>query len=96
MYLGQVVETTTTPALYAKPAHPYTEALMSAAPDPDPERRAQRIVPTGDPPSPESPPPGCRFHPRCSKIMHRCPVEPPATRDIGTAGVPHLVNCHLY
>jgi len=96
MYLGHVVETTTTPALYAKPAHPYTEALMSAAPDPDPERRAQRIVLSGDPPSPESPPSGCRFHPRCPKVMDRCRVDFPATRDIGRDGVRHLVNCHLY
>ena len=96
MYLGHIVETTTAPALYARPAHPYTEALMSAAPDPDPERRAQRIVLSGEPPSPETPPPGCRFHPRCPKVMEQCKSVAPATRDIGGSGVPHLVNCHLY
>jgi oligopeptide/dipeptide ABC transporter ATP-binding protein len=96
MYLGHIVETTAAEALYAKPAHPYTEALMSAAPEPDPERRAQRIVLSGDPPSPESPPPGCRFHPRCPKVMEQCKSIPPATRDIGANGLRHLVNCHLY
>jgi oligopeptide/dipeptide ABC transporter ATP-binding protein len=96
MYLGRVVETTTTPALYAKPAHPYTQALMSAVPAPDPERRSQRIVLTGEPPSPESPPPGCPFHPRCPQAMERCRTEVPAPREIGPAGAPHQVSCHLY
>src|SRR5262249_50139212 len=68
MYLGHIVEMTTATSLYAKPAHPYTEALMSAAPEPDPERRAQRIVLSGDPPSPESPPPGCPFHPPPARL----------------------------
>jgi oligopeptide/dipeptide ABC transporter ATP-binding protein len=96
MYLGHIVEMTTATALYAKPAHPYTEALMSAAPEPDPERRAQRIVLSGEPPSLEAPPPGCRFHPRCPKVMDRCRTDPPATRSIGNGDVRHLVNCHLY
>jgi len=96
MYLGHIVEMTTATALYAKPAHPYTEALMSAAPEPDPERRAQRVVLSGDPPSPEAPPPGCRFHPRCPKVMEHCKSLPPETREIGRDGVRHLVNCHLY
>jgi oligopeptide/dipeptide ABC transporter ATP-binding protein len=96
MYLGHIVEMTTATALYAKPAHPYTEALMSAAPEPDPERRAQRIVLSGEPPSPEAPPPGCRFHPRCPKVMDRCRTDPPATRSIGGSDIRHLVNCHLY
>jgi len=96
MYLGRVVELTTTPALYARPAHPYTQALMSAAPAPDPERRSQRIVLTGEPPSPEAPPSGCPFHPRCPQAMERCKTEVPVERDIGTAGVPHQVSCHLY
>jgi peptide/nickel transport system ATP-binding protein len=96
MYLGRVVELTSTPALYAKPAHPYTQALMSAAPEPDPERRSQRIVLTGEPPSPESPPPGCPFHPRCPQAMERCKSEVPVLRDIGAAGALHAVSCHLY
>ncbi len=96
MYLGRVVELTSTPALYAKPAHPYTQALMSAAPAPDPERRRQRIVLGGEPPSPESPPPGCPFHPRCPQAMERCKSEVPVLRDISTPGAPHHVSCHLY
>ncbi|MGE0119534.1 MAG: ABC transporter ATP-binding protein [Dongiaceae bacterium] len=96
MYLGRVVETTDTAALYARPAHPYTEALMSAVVEPDPARRAQRIVLQGDPPSPESPPTGCSFHPRCPKMMERCAREPPLLRNIGADGAPHRVSCHLY
>jgi oligopeptide/dipeptide ABC transporter ATP-binding protein len=96
MYLGRVVELTATPALYAKPAHPYTQALMSAAPVPDPERRSQRIVLTGEPPSPESPPPGCPFHPRCPQAMERCKSEVPVLQDIGASVAPHRVSCHLY
>jgi len=96
MYLGRVVELTSTPALYAKPAHPYTQALMSAAPAPDPERRSQRIVLPGEPPSPESPPPGCPFHPRCPQAMERCRSDVPVLRDIGASGAPHDVSCHLY
>src|SRR5262249_7104419 len=96
MYLGQVVEMTSTPALYAKPAHPYTQALMSAAPAPDPERHSQRIVLAGEPPSPESPPPGCPFHPRCPQAMERCKSDLPALRDIGAPSAPHQVSCHLY
>jgi len=96
MYLGRVVELTSTPALYAKPAHPYTQALMSAAPAPDPEHRSQRIVLAGEPPSPESPPPGCPFHPRCPQAMERCKSEAPVLRDIGSPSAPHRVSCHLY
>jgi oligopeptide/dipeptide ABC transporter ATP-binding protein len=96
MYLGRVVETTTTAALYAKPAHPYTQALMSAVVEPDPARRTQRIVLQGDPPSPESPPPGCAFHPRCPKAMERCPRDVPVLRNIGPDGSAHHVSCHLY
>ena len=96
MYLGRVVELTSTAALYAKPAHPYTQALMSAAPAPDPEQRSRRIVLTGEPPSPESPPPGCPFHPRCPQVMERCKSEVPALQDIGQSGAQHRVSCHLY
>jgi oligopeptide/dipeptide ABC transporter ATP-binding protein len=96
MYLGRVVETTTTSALYARPAHPYTQALMSAVVEPDPTRRAQRIVLQGDPPSPESPPAGCTFHPRCPKVMQRCRSDVPILRNIGPDGAAHHASCHLY
>jgi oligopeptide/dipeptide ABC transporter ATP-binding protein len=96
MYLGRVVETTATSALYAKPAHPYTQALMSAIVEPDPTRRAQRIVLQGDPPSPESPPAGCTFHPRCPKVMERCRRDVPILRNIDAGGAPHHASCHLY
>jgi peptide/nickel transport system ATP-binding protein len=96
MYLGRIVELADTADLYGRQSHPYTEALISAVPEPDPDRRRQRIVLSGDPPSPESPPPGCPFHPRCPKVMERCHSEVPAERDIGRDGRRHLVRCHLY
>jgi oligopeptide/dipeptide ABC transporter ATP-binding protein len=96
MYLGRVVETAATSALYARPAHPYTQALMSAIVEPDPTRRAQRIVLQGDPPSPESPPPGCTFHPRCPKVMERCRSDVPILRNIDAGAAPHYASCHLY
>ncbi|HEX9769940.1 MAG TPA: oligopeptide/dipeptide ABC transporter ATP-binding protein, partial [Kiloniellales bacterium] len=73
MYLGRIVETTDTERLYRRPAHPYTEALISAVPQPDPERDRSRIVLSGDIPNPESPPTGCPFHPRCPKVLAVCP-----------------------
>jgi oligopeptide/dipeptide ABC transporter ATP-binding protein len=96
MYLGRIVETAPAARLYARPSHPYTRALISALPQPDPERRRERIVLPGDPPSPERPPPGCPFHPRCPSAMPRCGTEEPAVRDIGTPAESHLVACHLY
>ncbi len=96
MYLGRIVETADTDRLYTKPGHPYTQALISAVPQPDPEARRARIVLGGDIPNPESPPPGCPFHPRCPKVMDRCRAEAPAPRDIGPGGPPHLVACHLH
>jgi oligopeptide/dipeptide ABC transporter ATP-binding protein len=96
MYLGQLVEVGTAAAIYEQPAHPYTRALLSAIPQPDPLRRSQRIVLEGDVPSPEDPPPGCPFHPRCPQAMDRCRTEPPLERDLGSAGSPHRVRCHLY
>jgi len=96
MYLGRIVETTDTDNLYRRPAHPYTEALISAVPQPDPERDRTRIVLSGDIPNPESPPLGCPFHPRCPKVMDHCRAKLPKTRNIGTDGRPHLVSCHLY
>ncbi len=96
MYLGRIVETTDTESLYRQPAHPYTEALISAVPQPDPERDRTRIVLSGDIPNPESPPSGCPFHPRCPKVMATCPDALPSLKDIGDTAHPHLVACHLY
>jgi peptide/nickel transport system ATP-binding protein/oligopeptide transport system ATP-binding protein len=96
MYLGRIVETADTESLYRNPSHPYTRALISAIPQPDPARRRERIVLGGDIPSPEHPPAGCRFHPRCPQAMERCRSEVPRTTDLGAAGKPHLVDCHLY
>jgi oligopeptide/dipeptide ABC transporter ATP-binding protein len=96
MYLGQLVEMGDAASLYEKPAHPYTQALLSAIPQPDPDRRRQRIVLAGDVPSPEHPPAGCPFHPRCPQAMDRCRREVPQERNLGTAARPRLVRCHLY
>ena len=96
MYLGRIVETAETAALYRRPAHPYTEALMSAVPEPDPEHRRERIILAGDAPNPEDPPPGCPFHPRCPKAFARCQNEAPAVVDLGSPSSSHLVSCHLH
>ncbi len=87
---------TDTESLYRQPAHPYTEALISAVPQPDPERDRTRIVLSGDIPNPESPPSGCPFHPRCPKVLASCPDALPPLKDIGDAAHPHLVACHLH
>jgi len=94
MYLGEIVETGPTSELFARPQHPYTEALLSAAPVPDPdrERRRTRIVLKGDVPSPVSPPPGCPFHPRCPYVFDRCRTEKPALK-ADTSG--RASACHL-
>ena len=96
MYLGQIVEITDTERLYREPRHPYTEALISAVPQPDPERRRSRIVLSGDIPNPESPPSGCHFHPRCPRAMNECSIQAPVPVDIGARGRPHRVCCNLY
>src|SRR5271170_5691716 len=78
MYLGVVVETADTNALFTQPLHPYTQALLSAIPIPDPELKRERVVLQGDVPSPAAPPPGCRFHTRCPAVMPVCSkIEPP-------------------
>jgi oligopeptide/dipeptide ABC transporter ATP-binding protein len=96
MYLGRVVEMAETAELYRRAAHPYTEALISAIPQPNVEGRRERIILAGDAPNPEEPPPGCPFHPRCPKAFERCSREVPPAIEIGTAQSPHSVNCLLY
>ena len=93
MYLGEIVEVASAGDLYGNPLHPYTQALLSAVPVPNPRLAKKRIVLAGDVPSPLDPPSGCRFHPRCPRRMEVCPVEPPKTRQVALG---HLVACHLY
>jgi oligopeptide/dipeptide ABC transporter ATP-binding protein len=96
MYLGEIVEKAQTDALFSKPKHPYTQALLSAIPRVDPKRRgAHRIVLEGDIPSPENPPEGCRFHTRCPQVMKICKIQEPEPRWLSSSGA-HLVKCHLY
>jgi oligopeptide/dipeptide ABC transporter ATP-binding protein len=93
MYLGKVMEVSPSEELYTKPIHPYTFALLSAIPIPDPEenRRRERIVVGGEPPNPIDPPSGCVFHPRCPRATEVCrSVEPPLTRYANG----HLAACH--
>lgn len=91
MYLGQIVEVAETEELFLHPAHPYTAALLSAAPIPNPHRRRERIVLTGEVPSPANPPSGCRFHTRCPFAQPLCKEQMPTLRDVGTG---HQVACH--
>ena len=95
MYLGKIVELAQKKALFAEPLHPYTEALLSAVPQPVPRSRTRgkRIILSGDLPSPVSPPPGCRFHTRCPYVFDRCKVDAPELRQV-RAG--HWVACHLH
>jgi oligopeptide/dipeptide ABC transporter ATP-binding protein len=92
MYLGRIVEITDKRSLFENPQHPYTEALLSAVPVPDPTRARKRIILAGDVPSPVNPPPGCRFHTRCPYAEERCRVEVPAMRETAPG---HFVACHL-
>ena len=97
MYLGEIVEMTDGDTLFAMPKHPYTQALMSAIPRPDPRRRGKlRIVLKGDIPNPENPPLGCRFHTRCPSVMQICQDQKPKQHLFEESGTPHLVRCHLY
>lgn len=93
MYLGGIVETGATEDIFANPLHPYTKALFSAIPMPDPEVKTDRIILEGSIPSPANPPSGCKFHTRCSECMERCKTEVPKEIDMGNG---HIVRCHLY
>jgi oligopeptide transport system ATP-binding protein len=95
MYLGKLMELADKIALFQDPLHPYTEALLTAVPDPEspkPHARRQRIVLKGDVPSPISPPPGCRFHTRCPYVFNRCHIEEPTFWEVRPG---HSVPCHL-
>jgi peptide/nickel transport system ATP-binding protein len=95
MYLGEIVEEGTREEIFARPRHPYTQALLSAVliPDPAVQRTRRQILLPGDPPSPIDPPTGCRFHPRCPIAIDRCTVEAPLLVD--PAGGTHRSSCHL-
>ncbi len=95
MYLGKIVETAASETLYASPKHPYTRALIDAIPVPDPSFKKQRIILTGDVPSPISPPSGCRFHTRCPKAQAKCQVEVPTLIGIDQQQQ-HQVACHFW
>lgn len=92
MYLGKLVELANRDEFFANPLHPYSKALMSAIPIPNPRLKRERVILTGDVPSPINPPEGCRFHTRCPVVVDQCKVEEPAFREV----VPgHFVACHL-
>jgi peptide/nickel transport system ATP-binding protein len=93
MYLGKIVEVADKRTLFAAPKHPYTEALLSAVPVPDPTTRRNRIILKGDVPSPIRPPSGCRFHTRCPHAFDRCKVEEPALKVISPG---QFAACHLH
>ncbi len=97
MYLGKIVELSSRDEVYDHPLHPYTQALLSAIPVPDPDKETgrKRIILEGDVPSPANPPTGCRFHPRCAYAIDICREVDPEFRDLGTAEIPHMVACHI-
>jgi peptide/nickel transport system ATP-binding protein len=92
MYVGKLVELAKTEELYLRPMHPYTEALMSAVPNPDPMQRSNRIVLSGEIPDPASPPSGCYFHPRCPYVQDRCKTDTPLLREVAPG---RYVACHF-
>ncbi|WP_256761180.1 ABC transporter ATP-binding protein [Cohnella sp. WQ 127256] len=91
MHLGRIVELATTESLFGDPKHPYTEALMSAVPQPDPEAQKSRIILEGEVPNPANPPSGCHFHPRCAYRTEKCSQQAPELREVGEN---HFVACH--
>ncbi|OCK58373.1 dipeptide ABC transporter ATP-binding protein [Bradyrhizobium sp. LMTR 3] len=92
MYLGRVVETASKKAIFSEPLHPYTKALIDAAPVPDPRQKRERLLIEGDVPSPLNPPLGCHFHTRCPFATQRCQAEVPQLREVSPG---HHVACHL-
>ena len=94
MYLGRVVEDAESGAIYRKPMHPYTQALISAIPEPDPALQKEKQVLEGDVPSPIKPPPGCHFHPRCPHAQDECRTDAPELRAVGDTEN-HRVACHF-
>jgi peptide/nickel transport system ATP-binding protein len=93
MYLGGLVELGETEDIFENPLHPYTKALFSAIPTPDPEVKTDRIILEGSIPSPANPPSGCKFHTRCAECMEICKTQVPEEKDMGNG---HIVRCHLY
>ena len=93
MYLGSIIEYAPKKVIFNKPMHPYTQALFSAIPMPDPTLKMDRIILEGSIPSPANPPKGCKFHTRCRNCMEICKNKAPEMRDMGDG---HLVACHLY
>lgn len=93
MYLGGLVETGETEDIFSNPLHPYTRALFSAIPMPDPTIKRERIILDGTIPSPANPPAGCKFHTRCRECMEKCKTVEPVAKDMGNG---HMVKCHLY
>ncbi|CAI6085585.1 ABC transporter ATP-binding protein [Cohnella sp. JJ-181] len=91
MHLGRVVELASVESMFRQPRHPYTEALLSAVPQPDPELKKNRIILEGEVPNPANPPSGCHFHPRCAYRTEKCVKESPALREIGNQ---HYAACH--
>ena len=94
MYLGRIVEQASATEIYRSPKHPYTQALLSAIPQPDPRRKPDRIVLQGDVPSPMNPPSGCTFHTRCPLAVEQCRLENPVLTKMNSSGT-HQVACHL-
>jgi oligopeptide/dipeptide ABC transporter ATP-binding protein len=92
MYLGSIIELALAEELYTNPMHPYTESLLSAVPRTDPDHEKKRVILPGEVPSPANPPPGCKFHPRCTYARDICKVEVPDWRNLGGD---HWVACHL-
>ena len=93
MYLGSMVEYGTRKDIFARPLHPYTEALFSAIPVPDPDVKMNRVILQGSIPSPANPPSGCKFHTRCKHCMERCKTEAPVHHEVEPG---HYVVCHLF
>jgi len=92
MYVGRIVELSEMARIFDEPKHPYTEALLSAVPRPDPVNRMRRIILEGEVPNPAAPPPGCHFHPRCRYARDVCRQRAPALRE---AAPGHLAACHF-